>query len=71
MFCISFDPNIGKFIVQVLKMQLFWKTIQSGDGALTFATFDEAQKYVSSIGLDKLYSDRSANCRRLYMAAQA
>ena len=39
----------------------------SGTEVMMFKTFDEASDYVKSIGLDKLYRDRSENKFREYM----
>ena len=39
----------------------------SGTEVMMFKTFDEASGYVKSIGLDKLYRDRSENKFREYM----
>ena len=39
----------------------------SGTEVMMFKTFDEAYDYVKSIGLNKLYRDRSENQFREYM----
>jgi hypothetical protein len=67
MYKIHFNPEIGKFVIQVLHLSLFWKTVLGENGPLDFMSFDEARKHVSKIGLDQLYQDRSENTRRTYM----
>lgn len=73
MFRIHFDPKLGRFLIQVNKYHIFWKSIMilnqdnSGTEVMMFKTFDEASEYVKSIGLDKLYHDRSENKFREYM----
>lgn len=79
MFRISFDPAIGRFVIQVLRFGLFWVNVQKSEtstsepilnvSACNFHTYDDARKYVTSIGLDQLYKDRSENVRRSYMSA--
>ena len=76
MFRIHFDPKLGRFIVQVQKFGVIWVNVMglkddnSGVEALTFKTFDEAVSHVKSIGLDKLYADKSANKFREYMSGK-
>lgn len=77
MFRISFDPAIGRFVIQVLRFGLFWVNVQESKPstsepllnvvACNFQTYDEARKHVTSIGLDQLYQDRSENVRREYL----
>lgn len=80
MFRISFDPALGRFVVQVLRFGLFWvnvsvtayeKGVEKAAGfKLSFETYDDARKHVTSIGLDQLYQDRSENMRREYLAGR-
>lgn len=76
MFRIYFDPKLGRFIIQVHRLGIFWRSVMalnddsSGTNQLMFKTFDEASEYVKSIGLDKLYRDGSANKFREYMAGK-
>jgi len=77
MFRISFDPAIGRFVIQVLRFGLFWvnvsvtayeKGVEKAAGfKLSFETYEAARKHVTSIGLDQLYQDRSENTRHNYM----
>ncbi len=74
MFRIHFNEKIGRFVIQVLVLGIFWKTIQiareSKDPAKlprftfeehSFRTYAEAIAYVQEIGLNTLYKDRSKN----------
>lgn len=77
MFRISFDPTIGRFVIQVLRFGLFWVNVQESKPSTTepllnvftcnFQTYEDARKHVTSIGLDQLYQDRSENVRREYL----
>lgn len=78
MFRISFDPAIGRFVIQVLRFGLFWVRIKNifidvyagphdKSATCSFETYEAARKYVTSIGLDQLYQDRSENVRRDYL----
>lgn len=78
MFRISFDPAIGRFVIQVLRFGLFWVTISNAayekpgiakpaGFKLSFDTYSDAKDHVTSIGLDQLYCDRSENVRREYL----
>lgn len=76
MYKIEFDPSFGKFVIEILKHSFIWKRVhedlvdpplpQASKKLLTFDTFSEAESYVSRIGLDKLYQDRSSNKYREY-----
>lgn len=76
MFRIHFDPKLGRFIVQIHHLGMFWRSVmalnedKSGTDLLMFKTFDEASEYVKSIGLDKLYRDMSVNKFREYMTGR-
>lgn len=76
MFRIHFDPKLGRFIIQVHRFGLLWRSVMalnddsSGTNQMMFKTFDEASSYVKSIGLDKLYRDGSTNKFREYMAGK-
>lgn len=78
MYRIHFNPKIGRFIIQVLIFGCIWapvkKLAESNDKVeqLTFQKFDDAVSHVKSIGLDKLYADKSANKYRehIRMGAQ-
>ena len=73
MYRIHFDPKIGRFIVQVLAFGFIWvsvnKLADSNDKTepLTFIQFDQATNHVKTIGLDKLYRDKSENQFRIHM----
>lgn len=73
MFRIHFEPELGRFLIQVNKYHFLWCSVMalnsdnSGCEVMLFKTFDEALNYVKSIGLDKLYSDRSENNFRAHM----
>lgn len=74
MFRIHFDYQTGTFVLQVaIWFGLTWRTVQGridepGYEPLRFATFDEAKKHASAIGLDRLYADKSANQFRAHMS---
>lgn len=84
MFRIFFDPETGRFKLQVIKLHMFWVNVKvdsfSTGGIestpipvkqkthLSFPTYEAATNYVKSIGLDLLYEDRSANKFRQYMS---
>ena len=69
MFRIHFMPIGGKFVIQISTMYgLIWKTVTESDGqAKEFATYKDAVEYVSSIGLDTLYENKSENYYRAHM----
>ena len=64
MFRIEFDHTNGCFVIQVLRMCFFWKNVQLSD---CFTTYEDAVRHVKTIGLDKLYEDKSANKFREHM----
>jgi len=76
MYRIHFDPRFGRFVIQVKFYGCFWRNIvkladnNSTTESLMFKTFKEAEEHVQSIGLDKLYVDRSVNKFREYMAGK-
>lgn len=67
MFRIHFDPRVGCFTIQVLALGCFWVSVKkladSNDKTdrLLFSRFEDAVSHVKTIGLDKLYLDRSEN----------
>lgn len=73
MYRIHFDHKIGRFTIQVLIFGLFWRDIALSDDIkpiadrATFKTIDEAIQYVTSIGLNRLYADKSVNKFNNYM----
>lgn len=76
MFRIHFDPRLGRFLIQVKVNGFFWKNVmkladkEPISEAMTFKTFADAQEHVKSIGLDKLYANKSENRFREYMGGQ-
>ena len=77
MYRIVFDPQLGKFVIEVSVFGgLWWRRVQSiainSQDSVTddiqFPTYLKAYEHVINIGLDKLYEDRSANKYRQYMA---
>lgn len=68
MYRIHFDPALGKFVVQVLSWGIFWVTVRNGSDFATFATFENAERYITDIGLNKLYENKSADKFRRHMA---
>jgi hypothetical protein len=59
---------MGKFVIQVSRFGLIWSTVKKLDDAgkgkaliLNFSTYDDTIEHVKSIGLDKLYKDKSIN----------
>ena len=78
MYRIHFDPKISKFVVQVQRFGLLWVTCtvlcidREGPNDVyltnTFDTYLKAAEYVTAIGLDTLYADKSANMYRAHMA---
>ena len=77
MFRIHFDPKTGCFVIQVRSYVFFWTNVTALNGendglaSMVFKTFDDASSYVKSIGLDKLYRDRSICKFDEYMADHA
>lgn len=69
MFRIHFDHKVGKFIIQVLWFNLFWRTVKKELDDLTFDTLGHAEKYAADTGLAKLYVNKSANTRPALFAA--
>ena len=63
MFRIHFDELNNHFIIQVLRYGFLWRTVKG----LDFATLLAARDYVSEIGLDRLYKDKSADKFDAYM----
>ncbi len=62
MFRIEFDPQLGAFVIEVLRMGFIWKRVRTTDGQnLTFDSYEKVRDHVCMMGLDKLYQDRSAN----------
>ena len=63
MYRVHFDHTTGKFILQVcIFFGLYWATVKSNErDGYVFDTYEEAKKHVSSIGLDRLYQNRSAD----------
>lgn len=63
MYRIHFHPRLG-FILQVLTLGLFWSTVK-GDKNLprTFPDYLSAEAAVQSLGLNRLYLDKSANTK--------
>lgn len=75
MYRIYFDPNIGRFIIQVSAYGFFWVNVKrkgapgESFSVANFETFENANEHVASIGLDKLYVNKSADQYRKYMAS--
>ena len=78
MYRIHFDARIGRFIIQVLVYGLFWKTVfhvSSQEEKIakfqfekhSFEKLTEASEHCTIIGLDKLYTNKSANYYREHM----
>ncbi len=72
MYRIHFSPQVGKFVVQVLWIGSVWRTVRQHEASgpsteLTFRTYSEAKTHVSEIGLDQLYSNKSADKYRAHM----
>lgn len=65
MFRIHFDEQSSRFIIQVLRYGFLWRTVKGSD----FTSLIGARDYVSEIGLDRLYKDRSADKFDAYMRA--
>lgn len=66
MFRISFDPQRGKFVIQILRYGLLWATVRHDEAECYFDTYIKACDHVKAIGLDLLYQDRSENQRPRY-----
>ena len=64
MFRIHFDETQNHFVVQVLRYGILWRTVKG----LDFDTLRKAREYVSQVGLDQLYRDKSADKYHAYMA---
>lgn len=73
MFRIHFNPVLGRFVIQVSQYGFFWTTIkclnEKNDGIAenSFETYDASICHIKTIGLDKLYEDRSVNRYRAHM----
>ena len=75
MFRIHFDPQVSKFVVQMLVWGFMWVTCkehhENRDGPghaeipVRFNTFKEAEKWVSDKGLPEAYQ-RQENVKALY-----
>lgn len=71
MYRITFDPHLGKFVVEIISFFGFiWRRVLSEGEWLQFSTYDEACAYVKAIGLDKLYENKSADKYREYISHQ-
>lgn len=51
MIRLHFDVTTGMWLVQMLKLGMFWMTVQNQ----AFDTHDQARAYVTAKGLDKVY----------------
>jgi len=62
-FRITFNPNVSQFVIEIQGfLGLSWKPAKDADKQVkTFATFGDAQAYVKTIGLDRVYSDFTLN----------
>ena len=70
MFRIIFDPNTGYFHIEIATyMGLAWRRVVNygGEGELLnqigHRTYKEVREYVTEIGLDQLYVDKSENTK--------
>ena len=55
---IVFNPRYSKWEVKVQAFIFFWITAKSTEGeVLKYTTLDEAQQFVSSVGLLKSYAE--------------
>lgn len=74
MYRIHFDFSKGCFVVQVLWLGLFWRTVKAAKPSLTdclssayspllFESCEEARAHVANIGLSSLYNDKSTNTK--------
>ena len=71
MYRITFDPRLGKFVVEIISFFGFiWRRVLSEGEWRVFNTYDEACAYVKAIGLDKLYENKSADRYREYIGHQ-
>lgn len=71
MYRIVFDPNISRFVVQILVWHFFWKDCRFSNDKetpkrVTFGTYKDAAKWVSDLGLKEGYTEQ--NHRALYRA---
>lgn len=70
MYRIHFNYKTGNFVVQVLVLGLFWMTVrrkyETGDlydENTEFSNYGVACQWVEIIGLNRLYTNKSANTR--------
>ena len=63
MYRIHFNEVDNRFVIQILRYGFLWRTVKG----LDFATLLAARDYVSEIGLDRLYKDKSADKFDAYM----
>ena len=69
MYRIHFDPSVGQFVIQVVALALYWRTVRDRSGKIEFfETFEDAMARVDHIGLSRLYRNKSADKFRAYMA---
>ena len=71
MYRIVFDPNISRFVVQILVWHCFWKDCRFSNDKetlkrVTFGTYKDAAKWVAELGLKEGYTEQ--NHRALYRA---
>ena len=55
MFRVHFDPSNSMFVVQVLRLGLFWVTCRLYERVRSFETYDAACEWTESIGLSRAY----------------
>lgn len=80
MYRIHFAPRGAFWCVQFSVLQLFWRTVRvpknleapisGGMKVLRFKTFDEARTYVTDIGIDKIYYDKTGEAPPFIPSAQ-
>jgi hypothetical protein len=58
MYRIAFVASVGHWVIKLQNWYFGWDTVKQPDGDVAYFKFHwEAQKYVNSVGIDKVYTD--------------
>lgn len=73
MYRLHFDVGSAKWVLQFCKFQVLWVTVKQDHLPLTFEDLGEAEEFVASRGIDKMYdrwSPKGQNLGLVYGVAQ-
>ena len=59
MYRIIFKPSSAAWVVQLATLGIFWSTVKDGKADRKFDNYEDALKYVFTVGLDQVYKDWS------------